>query len=116
MFVRIFAKATTDSPKSFYKTDSLKNVLEKIMYFLFYVLMFAMPLSGYLMSNASGKDVLFFGYKIANITNANHVLASFCHATHVYSSYVLIGMICFHIIYISYRTIVKKHNILQRII
>ena len=116
LFIRISARAITDYPKSFYKVDSFNNIAEKLLYFIMYVTMFLMPFSGYLMSNAAGIQVVFFGILMPEITTRNIELAKIFHTTHVYTSYMLIALICIHILLIIYRTVAKKHNILQRMI
>jgi cytochrome b561 len=68
------------------------------------------------MSNAFDKPVLFFGTVMPLITDKNHVAGDIFHKIHIYCGYVLVLLICAHIIFITYRVAIKKHNILQRMI
>lgn len=116
VFIRISVRAVTESPRSFYKLGSINSIAEKFTYFAFYILMFSIPLTGYLMSNAGGYDVFCFGIKMPLITNKNIEFAEICHLLHEYASYSLLALIVLHIINISYRILIKKHNILERMI
>ena len=108
-------RAITDYPKSFYKVDSFNNIAEKLLYFIIYVVMFLMPFSGYLMSNSAGIQVVFFGILMPEITTNNLGFAQIFHTTHVYTSYILVALICIHMLLIIYRTLAKKHNIKMKV-
>jgi cytochrome b561 len=72
---------------------------KKIIYLghaLLYVLMFLIPLSGYLMSCAAGKGVKLFGYGVMCVVAPHEVLAGIMNETHEVAAYVLGAVVIAH--------------------
>ena len=62
---------------------------------LLYLLLLAMPLSGWLMSSAFGRSVKLFGLvQLPDFVQPNPELAETLSEVHEYLAYALIGMIC----------------------
>lgn len=86
------------------------------MHTLLYVLMVAMPLSGYVMSAAGGYDVFFFGWKVPNLVPHDATLGKIAHALREYISYALIGCILLHVVAALWHHYVRKDDVLKRMI
>jgi cytochrome b561 len=81
---------------------------------LLYLLMFAVPLSGYLMSNYGGYPVAVFGLKLPVWLHVNKMLAGLYHTVHVKLPYVLIAIITLHVLATFKHYFIDRVNILKR--
>ena len=84
---------------------------------ILYMLMFIMPISGWLMSSAAGKNVILFGLPaltIPNIISVDKELAGLFNQIHEYCAYILIAAIIGHIFAALYHQFVHKNNLLSR--
>ncbi|MGI9276120.1 MAG: cytochrome b [Endozoicomonas sp.] len=71
--------------------------LANLVHGLLYLLMLMVPLSGYMMSDAGGHDVLFFGIPMPDFLDDKD-LAGFLHTVHGYIPYVMLGIIGLHVL------------------
>ncbi|MBP9722811.1 MAG: cytochrome b [Gammaproteobacteria bacterium] len=86
------------------------------------IIIFLMPFSGTVMSMASNKGIKWFGYPIPNLISPNEALAGFFYNTHVYVSYITLGLLILHMLatlkhylYDKYtKNPLDKNNIWQR--
>ena len=90
--------------------------LSKTVYFLMYLLTITMGVSGYLMSDLKGYSVKVFNFKIFSIFSINSDIANLFHSIHIYSAYILIGVISLHILATIKHIVVDKINLLPKII
>lgn len=74
----------------------LQQRLGKLAHVLLYLFMFVVPASGYLMSNAGGRDVPLFNLVMPKIIEKNRELAGFFHDSHEIVAYTLLGIIVVH--------------------
>jgi cytochrome b561 len=88
----------------------------KATYFLLYCFMFIMPVSGILMSLFSGNEVNVFGLFTIEKFAKNKFIASWCHSIHVFSSFILSGLVVLHFLAAWYHHLIRKDNILMRMI
>ena len=92
----------------------LKNyekTLTKLVHFSLYLLMIIAPLSGYLMSNAYGFEVKFFGIILPNLISGNMDLAKIFSEVHEISAFTLAGLIVLHILgALKHRFFDRKEN------
>ncbi len=98
------------------KMQRLQNGLAKIVHILLYASMILMPLSGILMSLYGGRGVLIFNYPLfsANLITPNKAIGGFFYNMHVYSSYILIGLIILHVFGALYHKWILKDRIFDR--
>lgn len=73
-----------------------QKTLAKIVHLSLLFVMFAMPISGILMSQYHGYPVSVFGHEIPNIVAENKELSSLCRNIHVILSYLVIGLVGLH--------------------
>ncbi|HEY0634803.1 MAG TPA: cytochrome b [Gammaproteobacteria bacterium] len=64
---------------------------------MLYLLMFLAPLSGYVMSTASGRPTSFFGlFNLPMLIGENKALAGFAHEAHEILAFLMIAFIVVH--------------------
>lgn len=74
-----------------------KKLAKRVHLALFFV-MFAMPVSGILMSQYYGYPVSVFGYEIPNMVSTNKELSSFCRQAHEIFSFAIMGIVGLHVL------------------
>lgn len=73
-----------------------ERTLSKVIHGLLYVLMFAMPLSGWIGSSAKGYSVAVFGFPIPDLVARNDALSDIMWEVHEVAAYGLIALIALH--------------------
>ena len=73
-----------------------QKVVARFVHLCFYGLMFALPISGWLMSSASGIPVYFFGFRLPDFIAHNEYRFQLLIDVHMWLSYALIGLIVVH--------------------
>lgn len=86
------------------------------VHWLFYGFMFALPLTGWLLTSAAGFSFTFFDIAIIpTIIEPNHQLKHFIKEIHEWLAYGLIGAIVLHMIASFKHHFKDKDNVLRRI-
>lgn len=89
--------------------------LAKAGHHLLYVLMFAMPVLGVLMSVAGGREVPVFNwFTIAAWDNEVEWLAAAAHSGHVYAGNLLMAVIALHVAAALYHRLVARDGVWER--
>ena len=111
---RFFHKAPA-LPETMKKSEKLAAHFGHI---ILYILMLAVPLSGYLMSNSYGYGVTLFGLKLPFLVQTNYEIGPIFSKAHFYLSYTLLAIIIIHIAaIIKHRFFDKEeHDVLKRMI
>lgn len=87
----------------------------KSVHWAFYVLMFAMPISGWLVTSAAGFPVSFFGwFVIPNLIGPSEEMRSFFSEIHEWLAYGLIAIIFLHTGAALKHHFIDKDDILRR--
>ncbi|SHE59647.1 cytochrome b561 [Microbulbifer donghaiensis] len=73
-----------------------QKVAARFVHLSFYGLMFALPISGWLMSSAVGIPVYVFGYRLPDLIAHDERLFQLFIDLHKWLSYALIGLIIVH--------------------
>ena len=68
-----------------------------LVHWSLYLLMILVPLSGYFMSDAAGKDIPLFNLVMPSFLDKDPQLAGLLHSIHIKIPYVLLGLIALHI-------------------
>jgi len=95
-----------------------KPILMKIAtltHILFYIIFFILPISGYLLTNLQGDDVLFYGLILPEFIDQNRDLKYYTHIVHDYVGNLLLILFSLHVLGAMYHHLVKKDNTLRRI-
>ncbi|MGL9725295.1 MAG: cytochrome b [Wolbachia sp.] len=87
----------------------------KTVHFGLYSLMVLMPLSGYVMSSTSGREIKYF-FHIPLLINKNTELVSAANGLHSVLAYFMVFFITLHILGALKHTFIDKQNIFKRII
>lgn len=92
-------------------------LITKTVHFVLYVLMVFIPLSGYMMSSASGRSIkYFFNFDVPLIIAENKMIAELSNQLHFTLACLLIGFIVLHLLGTIKHLIIDKQNILRRMV
>lgn len=97
VFVRIVNRLIFKAPALPNSLPKSEKILAHLAHVALYLLMIAVPLSGYLMSNLFGYPVHFFGATLPNLVEANPELGMKIHDSHGVFAYILLGLIALHV-------------------
>lgn len=86
----------------------------KLAYVLFYILMIAIPVSGYSMSTLFGFPVKWFGYELPRLLAVDKILARDVAEWHEIMAYSLLALVIAHVAGAVKHKIKDKINLLPR--
>jgi cytochrome b561 len=96
---------------------SLEQKLARATHIAFYVLLFAMPLTGWMMSSAKKYSVSWFGlFTWPNLIGKNEAAFDFLRATHDTMSVILFSIAVLHILAALKHHFWNKDNVLLRML
>ena len=82
-----------------------------------YGLMLLVPLSGWLMSSASGFTVVMFGkWPLPNLLAANHALGETLKTVHHVLNYAFMGLVGLHVLAVIQHQFLLRDGLLQRML
>lgn len=98
--------------------DSLNPIhyqLARLSIPVLYLAMFIMPLSGYVMAEAGGHPVSFYGlFNLPALLTKNEALSKLAFQTHAVTAYIFIGLIVIHILAALYHHYILKDSVMKR--
>lgn len=97
VFVRIVNRFIHTPPAMPQGLPKIEKFAAHAIHYLLYVLMFLVPLSGYLMSNAYGFPVDFFNIRMPNLISAQPENGRFFAESHEILAFTLIGAVGLHL-------------------
>ena len=112
--IRLIWKFINPSPTSKVNIFKGQALIAKFNHFLLYLSVLAITTSGVLKKLYMGETLNFFFFKYG-FQNDNFVLADFFYQIHIYSNYLLIGLIVVHIIAVIAHHVLFKDKILKKI-
>lgn len=116
-FMRILWRFNNVTPLMSSHLPNWQKLAANSMHWALYIFMFAMPLTGWLMSSAAGFPPSFFGlFTLPNLIAPNKILDSLFGEIHEYLGYALIAAIVIHIAATVQHYLFYKENILRRIL
>lgn len=95
VWLRIAARLSGPTPAIVPEPVAWQQLASKLMHLALYVLMIAMPISGWLLLSASGKPIPFFGLELPALIGENKDLAKQIKELHEFfgtAGYFLIGL------------------------
>ncbi len=113
---RVFLKFKSNQLELPSHLGPYEKKLANSVHFLLYGLLFLMPLTGILMTLLGGYKVPFFIFEFPNIFPTNKNASKFFENTHGIFAYTIAALIGFHILGILKELILKKKNLLKRMI
>jgi cytochrome b561 len=94
-----------------------QKLAARLTHFLLYLLMFAMPITGWMLSSAAGFSVSFFGlFVLPDLVSTNQSTALFFTQVHKWLGFSLIGLIVMHAGAAFHHHFIYKDKILRRIL
>ena len=118
VIIRIINRFATKAPPLPLSIPKHERLLSHLGHFGLYVLMFCVPLSGYLMSNSFGFPVHLFSLEMPLLVERNLKLGRFFAEAHELSAYALLGLVVIHVLaVIKHRFFDKPENdVLKRML
>jgi len=94
-----------------------ERVIAHVSHITLYVLMFAMPLTGWMMSSARNFPVSWFKlFQLPDLVAPNQRLYHFLHETHETLSWVLVAVAALHVLAALKHHFVLKDDVLRRML
>lgn len=89
----------------------------RAVHYAFYFFMFAMPITGWMMTSAAGLPPSFFGlFTLPSLVAPDDHLRHLLAETHKYLAFALIATVCLHIAAALKHQLMDKDNILRRML
>ncbi|WP_257282892.1 cytochrome b [Endozoicomonas sp. SESOKO1] len=118
LFARLVIRWASKIPKLPDTMPAYEIKLGTLVHWLLYLFMFLVPVSGYMMSDAGGRDVPLFNLVMPSFLENNRELAGLFHDIHVTIPYVLLAIVVLHVLAtIKHRYFDKpEHDVLHRML
>ena len=97
-------------------TPTWEDRLARVVHIAFYVVLFAMPLSGWAASSASGQYPIIFGNQVPGIAPQDPELAKTLFAAHGVIGKMLLGLFALHLIGLFKRLIAGDNSPIERML
>ena len=115
ILLRLIWRLINVTPKDPEGTPAIQNFLAHAMHWALYVLMFAQPLAGILMSQAAGYPVSFFGlFELPVLIDKDPSLAQFFRSAHGTVWVLLVLAVIGHAGAGLYHHFIRKDDVLKR--
>ena len=115
VLLRLIWKLFNPSPKSEHNFFKGQNLIAKTNHFLLYVGIFAITISGVLKKLYMGEKLNFFIFQYA-FKESNFQLADSFYVVHIYANYLLIALVCLHILATIAHHVFFKDKILKKML
>lgn len=94
-----------------------ERLAARAAHWTFYLLMFAIPISGWMLTSAAGLPASFFGwFLLPNLISATEAHRLLFTEIHEWLSYALIAVFCLHVSAALKHYLINKDDIMQRMI
>ena len=115
--IRLFWRFLSAQPAPSAFLTKAQETAASFAHYVLYVLMIAMPLSGWALSSSAGYPVGVFGlFNLPALSEKNHALHEAMEETHEIYGYLLIALITIHAVAALIHHFVKKDDILKRML
>lgn len=117
VIVRLGIRMVSKLPALPGSIPSLEAITAKLGHYALYVMMFALPLSGWVMSSAGGHPISIYGlFEWPGFpgVGGNKEIGGIAHEIHEYGGWVLIGLISVHAAAVIFHLVKEKVNLLPR--
>ena len=88
----------------------------KLSHWLLYLILLVMPISGYVLSTASGHPVTFFGLFEFPSLPQNKLLAQLAVDIHLLTQWVVYALIALHILATTWHILLRRDAVLDRML
>ncbi len=94
-----------------------EKILAHIAHFALYVLLFAIPLSGWLMSSAHGYQTVYLGiWPLPDLVAKNEALGKTLGEVHSTLNWILCGLVALHVLGALKHHIIDRNDVLTRML
>lgn len=115
VFVRLIWRFSTVTPALPDYMPYWQKLAARSVHYAFYLIMFAMPITGWLISSAAGLPASFFGlFTLPDLINPTPTLEHLFAEIHEWLGYSLIILIGMHVGAVAQHYILYKDNLLRR--
>lgn len=115
-FIRLTLRVMQTTPQISPPLSAKQELASRLMHGALYLLMFVLPIIGWLTLSAAGKDIIFFGLQMPPLIDVDKALAEQLedlHKTIGEIGYYLIGL---HVLAALFHHYIKKDNTLLRML
>lgn len=113
--VRLIWRLTHCPPPLPSDLPKLHQVLAKTTHAMLYVIIFAMPVAGYIAVAARGRETSFFGlFEMPYWVPLSRVLSQNATTLHVFGQYVLYGLVGAHVGAALFHHFIRKDEVIRR--
>lgn len=113
-FVRVLWHVVHKKPKSLPTHQKWEKILSHGVHIFLYVLLFAMPLSGWIMSSAGDFNIKFFGLNVPDIVSKNEGLFKLSRESHELLAWGIFLVVALHIAGALKHHIIDRDTTLER--
>lgn len=115
MVLRILARLGLGKPAYAEPLPAPQRIASQTVHALFYVLLLAMPVLGWLATASGGFPVHLFHIELPGLIGRNKELSEVLFLWHRYVAYALVGLIVLHVAGALYHWRVRRDEVMQRI-
>jgi cytochrome b561 len=115
VLIRLIWKLFNPSPKSGHNFFRGQALIAKVNHFLLYLSIFSITISGALKKLYMGEKLNFFIFQYA-FKDSNFQLADSFYILHIYANYLLIALVCIHILATAAHHLIFKDKILKKML
>ncbi len=117
VLIRLIWRFLSAQPAPSVLLTKAQETAASFAHYMLYVLMIAMPLSGWALSSAAGYPVGVFGlFNLPTLTEKSHAMHEAMKETHELYGNMLIALIALHAGAALYHHFIKKDDILKRML
>lgn len=117
VLIRILWRATHAAPALPASTRAWERVAAHAGHAALYVLMLAIPVTGYLYSSAAGIQVVYLGrWPLPTLIDPDTALKAVLRTVHVTLNYTLLAVVVLHVLAVVKHQLFDRQNILARML
>jgi cytochrome b561 len=114
--VRLVWRGANPVPAFPARLSRWETVPAKLSHWLLYLILLVMPISGYVLSTASGHPVTFFGLFEFPSLPQNKLLAQLAVDIHLLTQWVVYALIALHILATTWHILLRRDAVLDRML
>ena len=98
------------------ETPPWQRIIERIIHLLMYIVLIAMPISGWVMTSANRKPPHFFSWILSLPVPNSKSIGNNAWQVHQTIAIIIIVLVSIHVLAAFYHYFIKKDNVLQRML
>ena len=117
MVLRLLNRLVRGAPIADPKIEAWQKALSAAVHTSIYVLLFAMPIVGYIANSAYGAPTPFFGlFNLPPIVGKDEALATQLFTIHRWTGWLLIALVLMHVSAALYHQFIRRDSVLKRML